>query len=79
VPGPQPLLDAANRTRARVITIRPWGVADPALAAGLPEGEWAAYLQATQASLRRLALETGGTTVFVPEDVDPVLQRFAKP
>ena len=77
VPGPQLPLDAAKRMRATVIAIRPGGSADQA-PAGVPEAEWRAYLEAAQASLRTLALETGGTTVFAPEDVDPMLQRFAK-
>ena len=78
VPGPQPLLDAAKRARATVIAVRP-GSSDDQAPAGVPDAEWRAFLEAAQASLRTLALETGGTTVFAPEDVDPMLRRFTKP
>jgi hypothetical protein len=78
VDRPQSLIDAAKRAQATVVTLRPWNV-DRDVATGITDAEWQAYQQVAQASLRALAGETGGMTIFAADDVDPAVQRFAKP
>lgn len=75
VDPPSAVVAAAARAGARVIPIHP-GFGEPA--ATVSPDEWKAYLTATQDSLRRLASETSGVTIFGPDDVEPALQ-FADP
>jgi hypothetical protein len=72
VTGLQSLIDAAKGARATLLVIKPWTVVD-GLAAGVPEAEWRAYVEATHTSLRTLAEETGGSVVFSAGDLDPAL------
>jgi hypothetical protein len=78
VDGPQRLIDAAKRAGATVVTLQPWAI-ERSPATGITEAEWQAYQQAAQASLRALATETGGATITTRDEVESVLQRFAKP
>lgn len=78
VTGLQTLIDAAVRARATMFVIKPYGVIE-AVSSGVADADWNAYVEATQASLRTLARETGGIAVFTPDDLDPALQRLTKP
>jgi hypothetical protein len=75
ITGLQTVVDAASRARATVFVIKPWIVIE-ALSAGVPDTEWRAYLEATEASLQTLARETGGVAVVSQDDLEPALQRL---
>ena len=78
ITGLQALVDAAVRARATMFAIKPFGVID-AVSSGVADADWNAYVEATRASLRTLAGETGGITVFTPDELEPALERLTKP
>ena len=78
VTGLQSVVDAVVRARATMFVIKPWIVIE-AVSAGVPDTEWRAYLEATEASLQTLARETGGIAVVSQDDFEPALQRLTAP
>jgi hypothetical protein len=75
VDPPSAVAAAAARVGARVVPFQPWFAPQ---GVNLAPDEWKAYLTATQESLRLLASDTSGVTVFGPDDVEPAMQ-FAEP
>jgi hypothetical protein len=75
VDPPSAVAAAAARVDARVVPFQPWFAPQ---GVGIAPDEWKAYLAATQESLRRLASDTSGVTVFGPDDVEAAMQ-FAEP
>jgi len=76
VTGLQSVVDAAAQARATMFVIKPWSVIE-ALSAGVPDTEWRAYLEASEASLQTLARDTGGIAVVSQDDLESALQRLA--
>jgi hypothetical protein len=70
------VIDAALQAQAPVVVISP---IEARAKPGVRPEEWAAYVAATRESLRVLAEQTGGITVFSKDELEPALAALAFP
>jgi len=79
VPAMSETVHAIAEVRARLIAVSVGDLVPREPASDVRPEEWTAYVDATRASIRTLAEQTGGTPVFSRDDLDAALARLSQP